>query len=163
MNSLDLSPVRGLKTRVPCIRALESELEGVERVKAAREKRKRSGLCSRVEEEMKWGCFQRPVPRLVGREGLPDLESEGDKGLETKPEHPEVGGGWVVKQLKRPSQEVSAIDVQKGTVQTSPKEAGLQSSSSRGAFLGAASDQSMNVQIRPLAQPFFQAFEHVLF
>ena len=51
----------------------------------------------------------------------------------------------------------------KVTVQTSPKETGLQSSSSRGAFLGAASDQSMNVQISPLAQPFFQTFERVLF
>ena len=72
VNSLDLSPVRGLKTGVPCSRALESELEGVERVKAGREKCKRSGLRSRVEEEMKWGCFQHPVPTLVGREGLPD-------------------------------------------------------------------------------------------
>lgn len=45
------------------------------------------------------------------------------------------GGEWAVKQFKRPSQEVSVIDVWKAN-RKSLKETRLQSSGYRGTFLG---------------------------
>lgn len=70
-------------------------------------KKKRSGLHSSVEEELKRGQVVGLIPRLAGL--LQDQGSDPRLSL-----HTEVVRRGRLKQFKRPSQEVGVIDADKG-------------------------------------------------